>query len=104
MFSCTSVQVIGDKDHKAKATAFECVWLLNKLQKLCSGLNTTNSNVYVATFSAMKAFYTMKQRDNKTLEAYHKRFEAVVDTTGMSLGDIFVMGRKVFSDHIHARC
>ena len=39
----------------------------------------------------IKAFYTLRQRDDETLEAYHKRFEASVDTVGMSLGSIFDM-------------
>ena len=81
-------EVIGDLDYKEKSKDYACLWLLNKLQKLCSG-SDDNSNCYVATFSAIRAFYTLRQKENKTLEAYHKHFEACIDMVGMSKGSLF---------------
>ena len=45
-------EIIGDLDYKEKSEEYACLWLLSKLQKLCSGLDD-NSNCYIATFSAI---------------------------------------------------
>ena len=81
-------EVIGDKDYKEKSPRFDYVGLLSKLQKLCSGLDA-HSNAYVATHSAEKSFFTIRQKENECLETYHRRFESAVDTLRMSLGSLF---------------
>ena len=43
----------------------------------------------MATYNVLKHFYTLRQKENETVEAYHKRFQATVDTIEMSLGNLF---------------
>ena len=81
-------EVIGDEDYKTKSKDFDCVWLLEKLKKLCAGIDT-NSNTYVATYSSLKSFYLLKQKEGEMVESYHKTFKAAVDTIGMSLRSLF---------------
>ena len=51
-------EIIGNEDYKEKIKEFDCIWLMKKPQKLCSGLYS-NNNVYVATHSSLKSFYLL---------------------------------------------
>ena len=82
-----TAELKGHKEFKEKKSERDLIWLLTKLKLLTSGLSK-NTNLYAGMFKLLKAFYTVKQKDEESLEDYHKRFEALASTIKASDGKI----------------
>ena len=77
----------AEEDYEAKAVEYDSIWLLKTLQKVTAGVNKT-TNAYYSLFYALKGFFTIKQRENESVEDYFRRFEAAQDLIVLSNGSI----------------
>ena len=68
-----------ENDFEEKDGEQNVLWLMEKLQKITSGLDS-KSNKLCNLFDALFAFVTMRQGDNESDTAYMKSFKVNLDT------------------------
>ena len=86
--NCTdSVQTMieADKEHKMKSKSFDHEWILEKVKKIVSGLDT---KVYlrVSCHTALIDYMLLKQYINETNDSYLSRFKSMVQVLKIAGG------------------
>ena len=78
----------AEDTYETRSTSYDSIRLLKTLQKVKGCVNKT-MNVYYSLFHALKDFYLIHhQQDNKRVEDYFHRFEAVQDLIVLSNGKV----------------
>lgn len=57
----------AEEDYDIKSSEYDSIWLLKTLQRVTAGINKT-TNVYYSLLHALEEFYTIKQRENESVE------------------------------------
>mmetsp|Transcript_1239 Transcript_1239/g.1758 ORF Transcript_1239/g.1758 Transcript_1239/m.1758 type:complete len:570 (-) Transcript_1239:3022-4731(-) len=81
--------LISTKDYEEKKKNNDALWLLKTLRKITLGLSDKRSMVYNA-FTAVRSLYTSRQQNNESLEEYHKKITATVNTVEFMKTSAFV--------------
>ena len=77
----------GATDAKTKMDDYDCLWLLEQAKLHSSGVDQT-TNAYRNVWMAAKAFFTVHQFNNESVEDYHTRFLGILDTAELAGADV----------------
>ena len=79
---CTSTiqsELVNLKNYNEKRKNYDCLWLLENLKLLSSGIDSKQNSSYTA-FEVASSIYHIRQQQNEGLDSYHKRFESTIKT------------------------
>jgi hypothetical protein len=89
---CTAAlqaELRGVEDFKEKDSAYNCLWLLQQVKLVSSGVDQSTSNPSANLFLLLKNFYYNKQGPDETVETYAKRFENMSTSIELAGGQVF---------------
>jgi hypothetical protein len=75
----------GDVEYKEKSVAADCVWLLQNLKKITSGIDK-KANPLSTYCNAVSTLFSMRQGSNEANDVYMRRFNNNILTLELSMG------------------
>ena len=80
-----------DDEYKKRSKSFYCAWLLKKVKRTISGIDT-KINLRVSLHAAMIIFLLLKQYSNNKNDAYLTRFKSGIQTLIITGGKHILVG------------
>ena len=72
-------EIINLKEYDEKRKEYECLWLLENLKLLSSGIDSKQNASYTA-YEVSSAIYFLRQQQNESLDSYYRRFLSIIKT------------------------
>jgi hypothetical protein len=79
----------GIQDFKSKNNKYVCLWVLQQVKLISSGVDQSTSNPSANLFLLMKNLYNNRQGPDETVETYAKRFEHMTTSIELAGGELF---------------
>jgi hypothetical protein len=89
---CTTAlqaELRGVQDFKEKNSAYDCLWVLQQVKLISSGVDQSTANPSANLFLLMKNLYYNRQGSDEPVETYAKRFEHMSTSIELAGGEVF---------------
>ena len=102
---CTSTiqsKLMNLKNYNEKRKSYDCLWLLENLKLLSSGIDSKQNSSYT-TFEIASSIYHIRQQQNEGLDSYHKRFVSTIKTVKLMGTNYDLHDNIIESEKSHIR-
>ena len=80
-------EVTGIDNYQDKSKKFDCLWLLENVKLLASGIDSKEDIAY-RMFPVLNSVFLLRQQPGEPLDSYLKRFSSIIDTAAILKSNI----------------